>query len=281
MKKLYINNTLGAGDHANFLPVLNFLSAKYIVYTDIASTNENLYKNSIINKYSLGLKPDLKYVVYYENAKNIPATDFLENSKLISTADLSSIRECNGIIFTEEEKKDLLSKEPYVNIFSYSTIRQKRINLKIVEKIVNYIIDKKRLKVFTSIPEFDGNNSSRYKWNSIRWEYFPATPYFSRDWVLHISGAFINICGDGGPFNVSLASKNPNTIGLLTIADKSLALFYNENKYSIVQSTVKCSPCFNPANYDTCEVYDCVNPINICGDNFNIDEIIAAIDRFC
>lgn len=276
--KIYFKQQCGAGDTVNTLPILNyFVENGDTVYSD--TRLESAFKNSKVLQYN-NEPVDHVFTINFETGKNIPATALLEQIKNKLFLDLSQQTLPQGIIFDDEEKETIkyFKSLNFVNILTYTSIKQKRINGSIVFPMVSEV---KNLgyKIKTSIPLFD-SSCNEYEWEAIfsPKEIWPEMKYFSREWIITIAGATFNICCDGGAFNVSLSTHTP-TIGLLTIADESLAALYPKKLWEVVNSDIVCSPCFKNANYDTKEVNKCISPINHCGNNFSLEKINNAIQK--
>ena len=94
-----------------------------------------------------------------------------------------------------------------------------------------------------------------------------------------MAGAKLNICLDGGPFNVSLAS-GVKTLGLLSIADKRLAQLYPQEQWRVSQSTIECSPCFKCVHSDAPGmIHSCLYPEHSCGAHFDLVDIFSKVEE--
>lgn len=274
--KIYFKNALGAGDHASILPALQYMvSLGHEVYTTQA---HNLYQCTQIKHEQPGIAYDVIIPVEFTEEVNIPAT-FLKNKvKELTGIDVPDGITLPAVMYDEVEQLQIerAKRHPYVNVFPYTTIRQKSLSPEIARKIVEYLLSK-GLKVKTSRPNYDSNT---YPWDFVftGCDYHRQYGYFSREWIMDIASAQLNICIDGGPVNVSLATGT-KTLGLLTIADKSLCRLYPEQQWRVSQSTLRCSPCFKPADYGTKEVKMCLQPNDPCGANFNLNDIYKKIEE--
>jgi hypothetical protein len=165
-------------------------------------------------------------------------------------------------------------RENFINVFPRTGIKEKTIHPRITECIVRHC-ERRGFPVYTT----PTCSSSEYPFKSLfsnyhRWH----AGQFSREWLLDIASARLNICCDGGPLNASLAA-GVRTVALLSIADESLLNFYPRWQWRSISSTVPCSPCFRAADYNAGRVYGCVRPADVCGDHYDVGAICNAVDE--
>lgn len=274
--KIYFDNNLGAGDRANILPVLQYLiSSGHEVFTSCVN---NLYNNTSIKEGNPSDKYDVVIPVKFVENANIPATVLKEAVHSLTGIEIPDNIPIQSLEYDDLEVLQIerAKKHPYVNLFPYTTIRQKSLAPLIARNIVEYL-QSKGLKVMTSRPWYDGNT---YPWDFVfaGCEFHPQHDYFSRQWIMEIASAQLNICIDGGPVNVSLVS-GAKTLGLLTLADESLCRLYPKEQWRVAQSTLSCSPCFKSADYGLKEVRECLSPKMPCGFHFDRDDVINKIEE--
>lgn len=269
MKTIYFKSECGAGDIVNVSPLLHYLSNYYEVYADLKP--DSVFKLPVkIKLFEKGKKTDFQFNINFDVGINIPAKKLIDEIENTLNIKIPLDKLGPGIFFSKEELDSIerLKSKNYVYISTYTSIKQKRIHPSIVN---NYLKSIKSYNVVTHVPKFD-NSSDGYDWNAIdNLEMLEPVDYFSREWILQLAGAQRVIACDGGGFNVALATNTPVT-GFLTIADESLCLLYPNNDYKVIQSYLKCSPCFKPADYGKKEIIGCLSVDNVCGNNFNLGE---------
>lgn len=274
MSNVFFMDRNGAGDSANILPILRLVQQHG--HTVFTSKQLPIYENTGIGCATRDMVFDYTISCDFSHEVNVPSMVIPQRVKEALGLDITGEFH-QGLAYSKEEQRRLAGykKSLYVNIFPYTTIRQKRIPSSIVRELVNHIKSTyPGYKVLTSISDVN-----KYNWDRA-FEHadgtHPLSSYFSREWLLAIAGAQLNICVDGGPVNVSLASGS-KTLGLLTIADKRLCTLYPSEQWRVVQSMTKCSPCFKAADYGTCEVLGCLQSSDPCGNYFDMSAVKQAI----
>jgi hypothetical protein len=275
--KIFFRDINGAGDKVNVLPVLRLLHAQgHTVYTN--ATPSSIYENTGILDYEDGTKVDAIIPAYFEEEKTVPADLIIGRVKEFTGIDLTG-QFGPGLAFSDEELEFIEIKRAleYVQVFPYTNVKQKTLDPKLARALVEFLLGK-GLRVRTSPAIFDNN---RYPWANV----FDGTflnsmyPYFDRRWLLDMAGSRLNICIDGGPFNVSLAAGT-KTVGLLSVADKRLCQLYPQDQWRVSQSTIKCSPCFKCVHAESPGmIAGCVSPVNSCGDEFDMQDIFRKIEE--
>jgi len=268
---LFIRNELGAGDHANILPALRYLTN--IGYEVVAHRVYSLYDHLRVRDPPVDHAIEIP--VHFQPEKNLPATQLCEELRERLGLDISGIV-FPGVCFSADEFRRVrgLSQCPYVNVFPYTSIRQKVIDPQIVRTVVRHI-ESRGIPVFTTRL----TNDDAYPWSELFRNFRPMHPaHFHRQWILEVAGAALNVCCDGGPLNVSLSCGTP-TLGLLTIADASLMSFYPPWQWRAVASNFPCSPCFRAADYGSKRVSGCDHLEDSCGSHFSEATVLRAIDE--
>jgi hypothetical protein len=271
---IFFHDINGAGDKVNVLPVLRLLHAQgHTVYTKATPTS--IYENTGILDYEDGTTVDAIIPMYFEEEETVPAALVVGRVKGI---DLSG-QFGQGLAFDDEELEfiDMKRALEYINVFPYTNVKQKTLDPNLARELVEFLLGK-GLRVHTSPAIFDNN---KYPWADV----FKGThlnamyPYFDRRWMLDIAGARLNICIDGGPFNVSLATGT-KTLGLLSVADERLCQLYPKEQWRVSQSTIKCSPCFKCVHVETPGmIHGCESPVKSCGDVFDMKDVFKKIEE--
>ena len=267
----------GAGDKVNILPVLRLLQQMgHEVHTHLQPPS--IYENTGIKPYIAGIPYDAKLPCSFEAEKTVPADLILKRIKDGTGIDLTG-QYGPGLAFSEEEMDFIEMKKAleYVMVFPYTNVAQKAIHPNIARAIVQFLLGK-GFNVCTSPAGFDNN---KYPWREVfeGARFMNMYPYFDRRWLLDIAGARLNVCLDGGPFNVSLAT-GVNTVGLLGVADKRLAQLYPPEQWRVSQSTIECSPCFKcVASDEPGKINGCLHPTQPCGEHFDLEDVFKKIEE--
>lgn len=268
---LFVRNELGAGDHANLLPVFRYLHN--VGYDVVGHRAYSLYDHLPVKEPPVA--DAIEVPVYFKVEENLPATQLRDDLRERLGLDLSGIV-FPGICLSAEELHRVrrLRERPYVNFFPYTTIRQKIVSPQVVGPLIRRL-EARGWPIFTTRLTDD----EAYPWSELFHHFHPTHPgHFDRQWILEVAGAALNVCCDGGPLNVSLACGTP-TLGLLTIADASLMSFYPAWQWRAVSSNYPCAPCFRAADYGSKRVFGCDNLEDYCGRHFPEEEAFQAIDE--
>jgi len=269
-ESLFLRNELGGGDHANLLPLCRYL---YNMGYQVAAYPGNpLYRHLPIR--APGAPGEEEVGIDFVPERNVPVTHVLESLSSRLALDFSGVF-FPGLCFSQQEAAEIRRRRAkrYVNVYPYTSIRQKIIAPDVVYRIVRGL-ERRGYRVHTTRL----TQRSEYPWDRVFKHFHPYRgSYFSRGWFLDLAGAVLNICCDGGPLNVSLAAGVP-TVGLMTIADHSLMRLYPEWARRTVQSRSPCSPCFRAADYGSREVIGCTRVEPVCGQHFDDEEILQAAD---
>lgn len=280
--RIFFDDKNGAGDKINVLPVLRLLKAQgHEVFT--RTIPESIYLGTGILSHQEGTTYDAVVNMQFSEMPDIPGFSTVPANiilqRIFHATGIDLVGQFgSGLEFDEEELEFIEIKRglEYINFFPYTNINQKCIAPAIAREIVEFCLAK-GWSVCTTPVLYDNNT---YPWNKIfaGGRYHSPYPYFDRRWFLDVAGARLNICLDGGPFNVSLAT-GAKTLGLLTIADTALCQLYKSDQWRVSQSTMTCSPCFKLADYTNGEVKDCPHPKNGCGAHFDLADIFRKIEE--
>lgn len=265
----------GAGDKANVLPILRLLVQQgHDVFTH--TTPSSIYLNTGIKSYEEGAQYDVSIPMWFEQESSVPGALIVE--RILRYTGINLMGQFGpGFEFDPEEKEFIEVKRAleYVTVFPYTNVGQKTIGVDIARQIVEFV-QSKGFKVRTAPVIFDNN---RYPWAKVfdGCGFYSMFPYFDRRWLVDMASSRLNICLDGGPFNVSLAA-GAKTLGLLTVADKRLACLYPAEQWRVSQSTVPCSPCFKCV-HEAGTIAGCVRPNDPCGAHFDLEDVYQKIEE--
>ncbi len=279
--RIFFDDNNGAGDKINVLPVLRLLQIEgHEVFTRKAPAG--IYINTGISIHQEGAEYDATIDMRFDDMPDIEKTTIPANiilQRVFRATGIDLVGQFGpGLAFDAEELEFIGIKRglEYINFFPYTNIKQKCIDPMVARAIVEFCLAR-GLNVCTTPVLYDNNI---YPWNKIfvGGRYHTPFPYFDRRWILDVAGAKLNICLDGGPFNVSLAT-GAKTLGLLTIADTSLCQLYKSDQWRVSQSTMQCSPCFKLSDYDNGQVKECLHPQRSCGAHFDLADIYEKIEE--
>lgn len=229
-------------------------------------------KSRVLDNIAYSKKPKYKNVVEFEPGVHEYGVRTIPQNLKKTVFESLAIKEADiyfpSVAFTKEECARIrnLLKHKCVNIFPYTGVLQKTIGEDSIRKIIDYLSKKHRL-VSWAMPYKNG-----YDWSIFKNKH-AQTEYFSRDFMIYVAGAYLNVSCDGG----AMALAN----GLAT---RSLALMtygshvneWSEKRiHREIQSTLDCSPCLR--NYGK-EISPCEHKADHCGKNFDIEKIFESID---